>query len=67
VSEIGAHLSGIEARDDELAAMDSQACSEAASLLRGAKHRLRTDRQRELAEELADEFDALAAQRSPST
>jgi DNA/RNA-binding domain of Phe-tRNA-synthetase-like protein len=66
VSEIDKHLRRIDARDAELSAIDAGASREAALLLRGVKDRLRSERQRELADELADEFEARAVQRSPS-
>jgi hypothetical protein len=67
VPEIEDLLARIEEREGELEAMSSEACRESAALLRDTKSRLTTERQRELADEIAGEFVArAAAQRSPS-
>jgi Skp family chaperone for outer membrane proteins len=60
-------LALIEKREGELEAMSPEACRESAALLRDTQSRLATERQRELADEIAREFEArAAAQRSPS-
>jgi hypothetical protein len=57
----------IAERDRRLEAMTAEACIATASMLRDAKPRVQSDRQRELAEEIAAEFEARAATRAASS
>jgi hypothetical protein len=60
-------LARIDERDRELEKLSPDECREAAALLREAKTRATSERQRELADELAEGLEARAAvQRSPS-
>lgn len=61
VAEIKDLLERIEDRDRELEAMSPEACREAAAVLREAKSRLTSERQRQLADEIARDFEARAA------
>jgi hypothetical protein len=54
-------LERIEEREKRVEAMTAQECVTAASMLRQAKPRLGTNRQRELADEMASQFEAQAA------
>jgi hypothetical protein len=54
-------LQRIERGERLVAAMAPEACSAAAAVLRDAKPRLASERQRELAEEMAVSFEAQAA------
>jgi hypothetical protein len=54
-------LRRIDARQADLDAMTPTECRGTAALLRDSRQRLTSDRQRQLAEELAQEFEALAA------
>ncbi len=60
-------LQRIEARDSELEAMSAEDCREAAALLRDAKPGLESQRQQELADELAEQFEERAVERSRSS
>jgi hypothetical protein len=55
-------LQRIERRENRVAEMTPEACIAAAAVLREAKPRLTSQRQRELAEEMAVSFEAQAAQ-----
>jgi hypothetical protein len=61
VTHVEKLLARIDDRDRELDAMNPTACREAAELVRGAKPRLATERQRQLADEIAGEFESRAA------
>jgi hypothetical protein len=54
-------LQRVEEREKHLQEMTAEECAAAASMLREVKPQLGTDRQRELAEAMAAEFEARAA------
>ena len=60
-------LRRLDRREQELAELTPEVCLASASVLRDVEPRLTSDRQRELAEEMAQSFESQAAQSSEST